>query len=61
MGRRRRQRQLFAWYEASVRLAEKDPLVRTELEEWEAEHLDGYSVGTSDWPGWAQLIGPRPT
>ena len=24
------------------------------LEAWERENLDGATVGTSDWPGWAK-------
>ena len=33
---------------------------RAELDAWEKENLDGYSIGTSDWPGWEEYIGPRP-
>jgi 5-methylcytosine-specific restriction endonuclease McrA len=37
----------------------EDPVVCHELDAWEETHLDGV-VGTSDWPGWLPLIGPRP-
>ena len=30
------------------------------LLDWEAENLDGCTVGTSDWPGWGKYIGPKP-
>lgn len=30
------------------------------LEKWEAENLDGCTVGTSDWPGWEKYIGSKP-
>lgn len=33
---------------------------RVALHQWEADNLDGHSVGTSDWPGWVQYIGPPP-
>lgn len=33
---------------------------KRELTEWEAENIDGHSVGTSDWPGWEPLIGKLP-
>lgn len=33
---------------------------KRELEAWERENLDGHSVGTSDWPGWEQIIGRPP-
>jgi hypothetical protein len=33
---------------------------REELHAWEAENLDGATVGTSDWPGWAKYIGEPP-
>jgi hypothetical protein len=35
--------------------------LRAELEAWENEHLrHNNQLGTSDWPGWASLIGPPP-
>ncbi len=30
------------------------------LHTWERENLDGRSVGTSNWPGWANYIGSMP-
>jgi hypothetical protein len=30
---------------------------KAELQEWEHENLDGHSVSTADWPGWAEIIG----
>jgi hypothetical protein len=30
-----------------------------DLQEWEKTHIQG-DVGTSDWPGWAKYIGPKP-
>jgi Meiotically up-regulated gene 113 len=27
---------------------------------WERDNLDGFSVRTSDWPGWFEYIGPFP-
>jgi hypothetical protein len=33
---------------------------RLELEKWENANLDGYSVTTSDWPGWEERIGIAP-
>jgi hypothetical protein len=34
--------------------------LQRELAAWETDNLDGHSVCTSDWPGWAPLIGRRP-
>jgi hypothetical protein len=31
-----------------------------ELKKWEEKYLNGETVGTSGWPGWAKYIGPRP-
>jgi hypothetical protein len=31
-----------------------------ELEDWEVKNIDGHSIGTSDWPGWEQIIGKKP-
>lgn len=43
--------------ERIVRLAPKmTQEERMALAEWEAEHLDGHSVGTTDWPGWAAVV-----
>jgi len=36
------------------------PQDRQVLADWEAENLDGGSVATSDWPGWAKLVGRKP-
>ncbi len=33
---------------------------RQALHEWEALHVDGRNVSTSDWPGWVDYIGPFP-
>jgi hypothetical protein len=33
---------------------------RRALEEWEVENIDGHTIGTSDWPGWEQIIGKLP-
>lgn len=33
---------------------------RQDLFDWEADNLDGCTVGTSDWPGWEKYVGPRP-
>lgn len=33
---------------------------REELHAWEAQNLDGATMGTSDWPGWAKYIGEPP-
>lgn len=33
---------------------------RRRLHEWERTHLDGRTVGTSDWPGWERYIGLYP-
>ena len=30
------------------------------LNAWESEYLDGHSIRTSDWPGWAKYLPPRP-
>ena len=29
---------------------------KKELDEWERANLDGHMMGTSDWPGWEELI-----
>lgn len=36
------------------------PDLRVDLHAWEDANLDGSTVGTSDWPGWVDLIGPPP-
>ena len=52
---------LVNWYAAmcgagrAMSLAEQQDLL-----DWEAENLDGCTVGTSDWPGWEKYIGPKP-
>jgi hypothetical protein len=33
---------------------------KEELHRWEREHLDSYSISSSDWPGWAKYIGKPP-
>ncbi len=33
--------------------------LKAELLEWESQNLNG-SIGTSDWPGWIDLIGAPP-
>jgi hypothetical protein len=33
---------------------------REELHAWESDNLDGATVGTGDWPGWAKYIGESP-
>jgi hypothetical protein len=52
---------LLEWYgkmvEAHKALPEEK---RQELDEWERTNLNGQTVGTSDWPGWEELIGRRP-
>lgn len=37
-----------------------DEQQRDALHSWEIAHIDGHSVGTSDWPGWRDLIGSPP-
>jgi hypothetical protein len=51
--------QRLAWFEkmATYPLTAEQ---RADLKRWEAEHLDGRTVGTSDWPGWGPLIGNLP-
>jgi hypothetical protein len=40
---------------------ELTPEERKELECWDREWVDGGAgIGTSDWPGWAKHIGPKP-
>lgn len=52
---------LVAWYEKMADEAATLPAQqREELEQWEADSVNGESLGTSDWPGWEPLIGPRP-
>lgn len=53
--------EVLMWYAMMLGAAKAMPeAARKELEEWERLHLDGTYVGTSDWPGWEELIGPRP-
>lgn len=72
-GRRVRQRlrhldRVNAWTGAMVAAARQFSAAEmAELQVWEGEHLggralkaDGEPFGTSDWPGWAPLIGPAP-
>jgi hypothetical protein len=33
---------------------------KKEVHEWDRTHVDGHSVATSDWPGWAKYIGKMP-
>ncbi len=48
-------RKLVHAYEHVLTEEEKDA-----LHEWERQHLDGTTVGTSDWPGWKKHIGLPP-
>lgn len=53
--------EILMWYAAMTGAAAAMPAeARAELEAWERRNLDGGTVGTSDWPGWAHLIGPKP-
>lgn len=36
-------------------LAEATEMEIAELKCWEAENLNGHSIGTMDWPGWQQI------
>jgi hypothetical protein len=53
---------LVDWHSAMVEAYEKrmTDQQRAELDAWEKANLNGYSVGTHDWPGWIPLIGPSP-
>jgi hypothetical protein len=52
---------LLEWYgkmaEAHKTLPDEK---KQELDEWERANLNGQTIGTSDWPGWEELIGMRP-
>jgi hypothetical protein len=43
-----------AMYGAYQAMPKKEKM---DLSEWEREHLDGSTIGTSDWPGWEKYIG----
>jgi hypothetical protein len=59
------QAKLISWYTAMVAVGKAMPdSEMRELLEWEARNLDGCKAGTSDWPGWENILGqsrPRPT
>jgi len=49
--------ELMNWYAAMVGAGNAMPKEKQEeLKMWEAENLDGFSIGTSDWPGWDDYI-----
>lgn len=55
------QRFFLAWYERMAECAKKlPPDELAALEKWERENLDGHSIATSDWPGWAKYLPPPP-
>ena len=60
----RKDRQLLVqWHEQMVLCFEREltPEERADLERWDREWVDGGAgIGTSDWPGWAKHIGPKP-
>lgn len=41
------------WYVETAKAM--TPQDRAELEAWEKAHINGHSVGTSDWPGWRRF------
>lgn len=58
---RERWRDWIAMMVGAARTLERTaPHVIAELEAWERENCDGSAVGTGDWPGWIEFIGPCP-
>lgn len=60
-GRKAEREALIKWWNRMQEAWETmSPEQRAELQTWEDQNLDGHSIGTSDWPGWEPLIGPKP-
>jgi hypothetical protein len=52
---------MLRWWGEAIALTESDRNLRLRLKRWERTHLDGHSIGTSDWPGWQDtIVGPYP-
>lgn len=53
---------MLCWMTAMVAAFRAMPEAkRQELLDWEERNLNGSTVCTSDWPGWTQYVGAKPT
>lgn len=52
---------VLIWYAQMVQTVKMlPPVERAEFDRWERENLDGGTVGSSDWPGFARHLPPKP-
>jgi hypothetical protein len=52
---------LRQWHVALAKAARSlPPAEQDALLAWQQDDIRGYSVGSSDWPGWEKYIGPKP-